>query len=150
MKVGKEAITPFVFIYLPLGCKALRRGKVVINEGHFPPSWFFQPPPPSFTYLAGGWFLFSARKLQSISMHECSPASIQHSEIALRLIVLNKKTRRKMGSPALEAILCGPKSLWSFKKRWGEEGKKPQTWHPQKTKQAKQPHRHHSSSHRNK
>lgn len=77
LKVGKEAIIPFLFIYLPRGCRAFRKDGD--KSGDFPPpSWFFQPPPPppSFTYLAVGWFLFSARKLQSISMHECSPASI--------------------------------------------------------------------------
>lgn len=54
LKVGKEAMKPFLFIYLLRGCKSLGGGKVMINQGDFPPSRFFQPPPPSFTYLAGG------------------------------------------------------------------------------------------------
>lgn len=53
-KVGNEAMKPFLFIYLLRGCRALWGGMGMINRGDFPPSRFFQPPPPSFTYLAGG------------------------------------------------------------------------------------------------
>lgn len=56
LKVGKEAIVPFLFIYL-WGTKLWGEGGMVINQGDFHPPMIL-PATSSLIYISGWWVIF--------------------------------------------------------------------------------------------